>query len=167
MVALGKVGCLASRVGVQACGRPRVTVALAEVGLHRGVTGQGVLQLRQGRQPRARSVGLADGQRDLQSPERSQNRRVAQAIARRKGYPAAARARRETGDVEITFTLESNGTVASSRVIRSSGFAALDQEALDTIRRAAPYPPPPAGVWEKQLEFTLTLGFNMRDAPKR
>jgi periplasmic protein TonB len=97
----------------------------------------------------------------------SWNRRVAQTIARHKVYPAAARARRETGDVEITFTLESNGTVASSRVIRSSGHAALDQEALDTIRRAAPFPPPPAGVAGKQLEFTLPLSFTIVGAPKR
>jgi protein TonB len=32
------------------------------------------------------------------------------------------------------------------RIARSSGKAQLDQAAIATVQRAAPFPPPPAGV---------------------
>jgi hypothetical protein len=40
VVALGEVGCLVGRLGVQPCRRRQVAVALVEVGRHRGVAGQ-------------------------------------------------------------------------------------------------------------------------------
>jgi protein TonB len=50
------------------------------------------------------------------------------------------------GVVRVAFTLGANGAVASIRVARSSGNPALDRIALDHIRAAAPFPPPPDGA---------------------
>lgn len=48
------------------------------------------------------------------------------------------------GAVVIGFTVAANGGLASVQVVRSSGNAALDQVGVDHIRRAAPFPAPPA-----------------------
>ncbi|MBR2657711.1 MAG: TonB family protein [Loktanella sp.] len=60
------------------------------------------------------------------------------------------RLRRQTtasrGTVIVSFAVAGSGALADIAVLRSSGSAALDQLALDHIRRAAPFPPPPAGA---------------------
>jgi protein TonB len=47
------------------------------------------------------------------------------------------------GRVVISFVVAENGALQATRVAKSSGNAKLDQVALDHIRRAAPFPPPP------------------------
>ncbi len=49
------------------------------------------------------------------------------------------------GAVIIAFSIAADGRLASVRVARSSGSAELDAVGLDHIRRAAPFPAPPAG----------------------
>jgi hypothetical protein len=45
------------------------------------------------------------------------------------------------------------------RSIESSGVAALDQEALALVRRADPFPPPPAEIGSDQLQFIVPVVF--------
>ena len=92
----------------------------------------------------------------------SWHRKIALQVERHKGYPAAAQARHETGTAELAFTLDRNGRVVASRVVRSSGFAALDQETLETVRRAQPFPPPPANMPGETFDFTVPIRFNIR-----
>jgi protein TonB len=92
----------------------------------------------------------------------SWHRRIAQQVERNKGYPASARARHETGIAEPAFTLDRNGKVVTSRIARTSGSAALDQETIDTVRRAQPFPPPPPNMPGENFEFTVPIRFNIR-----
>ena len=92
----------------------------------------------------------------------SWHRRIALQVERHKGYPAAARERHETGTAQIAFMLDRNGKVLATRVVRSSGFAALDQETIDTVRRAQPFPPPPANMPGETFDFTVPIRFNIR-----
>lgn len=55
-------------------------------------------------------------------------------------YPGAARARNEQGVAHVTFRMNRQGQVLSSSLSRSSGYAALDRAALETLRRAQPLP---------------------------
>jgi len=48
------------------------------------------------------------------------------------------------GRVVVGFTIAADGSLASVTVLQSSGNAALDQIALDHIRRSAPFPAPPS-----------------------
>ena len=66
------------------------------------------------------------------------------------------------GTGSIAFALDRNGKVLTSRVARSSGSAALDQETLDTVRRAQPFPPPPANMPGNSFDFTVPIRFNIR-----
>jgi protein TonB len=92
----------------------------------------------------------------------SWHRRIALQVERHKGYPASARARHETGTAELAFTLDRNGKVVTSRVVRTSGFAALDQETIDTVRRAQPFPAPPMNMPGETFDFTVPIRFNIR-----
>jgi periplasmic protein TonB len=63
-------------------------------------------------------------------------------MQRFKRYPASAHG--ASGIVMVRFELNRAGGVIGSAVTKSSGNAALDQEALDLLRRASPFPPFPA-----------------------
>jgi protein TonB len=80
----------------------------------------------------------------------------------KKAYPRAAQARDEKGVVHLAFSLDRTGRVVSSRVERSSGHAALDEEALAALRRAEPFPVPPADLDGASFDFRLPYGFNIR-----
>lgn len=92
----------------------------------------------------------------------SWHRRIALQVERHKGYPDSARARHQTGTAELAFTLDRNGKVVESRIVRTSGFASLDQETIDTVRRAQPFPPPPSNMPGESFAFTLPIRFNIR-----
>ena len=92
----------------------------------------------------------------------SWHRQIALQVERHKGYPASARARHETGTAQLAFTLDRNGKVLASRVVRTSGFASLDQETIDTVQRAQPFPPPPTNLPGETFDFTVPIRFNIR-----
>jgi len=92
----------------------------------------------------------------------SWHRKIALQVERHKGYPPAARALHETGTAELAFTIDRTGSLLASRVVRTSGFAALDQETIDTVRRAQPFPPPPPNMPGDRFDFTVPIRFNIR-----
>lgn len=63
------------------------------------------------------------------------------------------------GVATVRFTVSPSGGLSGVRLVRSSGNASLDQAALGAVRRAAPFPVPPPGVWSSSLAFTVPLTF--------
>ncbi len=53
----------------------------------------------------------------------------------RMAYPAAALAAGEQGTVHMSFLIDVDGSVVEKNVVRSSGFAALDQATLDGMEK--------------------------------
>lgn len=83
-------------------------------------------------------------------------------IERNKRYPAEAQARHEQGEAQLAFSIDRQGRVLSSRIARSSGSTALDQEALALPRRAQPFPPPPAELPGAQISLSVPIQFHIR-----
>jgi len=83
-------------------------------------------------------------------------------LDRHKSYPAAARKRGETGEVELAFSIDRGGHVLSSRIVKSSGHPALDEETMTTVRRAAPFPAPPDGLDGERFDFTVPVTFDIQ-----
>ncbi|WP_112311788.1 energy transducer TonB family protein [Pseudogemmobacter bohemicus] len=54
--------------------------------------------------------------------------------------------RGQRGKAVVTLTVTDSGGLAGASIARSSGSAELDAIAVDHVRRAAPFPPPPAGA---------------------
>jgi protein TonB len=85
---------------------------------------------------------------------------LARRIERFKQYPQAALARRTEGSVAtVEFTIDHGGHLLQSRIVQSSGSAALDQETLDVLARAQPFPRPPAEMTDDELRFVMPLNF--------
>lgn len=83
-------------------------------------------------------------------------------LDRYKRYPHAARLRREQGVVQVKFNLNRDGHILSYAVVKSSGFAALDEEAQSLMARAGRLPPFPDDMTEERLEVHLPIAFSMR-----
>lgn len=60
------------------------------------------------------------------------------------------------GTAVVTFRVGGNGAVSGLRLQRSAGNAALDAQALDLLRRAAPLPAPPQG---RGLQLSVPIVF--------
>jgi TonB family protein len=84
---------------------------------------------------------------------------VVSSLERNKRYPAEALGRGESGVARIYFELDREGRVMSSRILSSSGSAMLDQEALDILRRASPFPAPPTSLGQT-VKLTVPIRFN-------
>lgn len=87
---------------------------------------------------------------------------VLAALNKVKRYPRVAMSRRQQGIPYIRFVLDRDGRVISARLERSSGFAALDDEAASLPKRAQPLPKPPDHVKGDRIEMIVPVEFFMR-----
>jgi len=71
-------------------------------------------------------------------------------------YPVLGRRMGWTGQVKISFLILKNGDVEKVVVVESSGHSLLDRAAVQAVRKAAPFPPPPAAA-----KITLPVAFRL------
>jgi periplasmic protein TonB len=83
-------------------------------------------------------------------------------LERNKRYPEAAQHRHQQGIAQVFFSLDRQGWVIDSRVVRSSGASALDEEALALLRRAQPFPPPPGELPGERVDLSVPIRFNLK-----
>jgi len=69
-------------------------------------------------------------------------------------YPQAAAERGIQGDLLLTFTIHKDGQVSDVRVVSTSGYEILDNEAVRAIKEASPYAPLPDTWSENQITIT-------------
>ncbi len=78
-------------------------------------------------------------------------------------YPRLAVQLGEEGRLILRFTILKDGRLAGVKLIESSGYRLLDEEAIRAVKAAAPYPPIPDRLKKDHLNilanFTYTLGF--------
>jgi periplasmic protein TonB len=79
-----------------------------------------------------------------------------------KRYPAQARARHHEGRVVVAFMLDTEGHVVNSKIVKSSGSAILDQETLDLLARAQPFPVPPNGAGGQDLFLQVPIAYGLQ-----
>lgn len=72
------------------------------------------------------------------------------AARRPRGLPGARTAR-------IGFRLDASGRLTTLRLVSSSGRPDFDRAALASVRAAAPFPPPPAGLDSTALDFEIPI----------
>ena len=88
--------------------------------------------------------------------------RIASLIEAQKRYPEIARRLKHEGMARVRFRLSAEGKLMSSAVDTGSGFAELDEAALNAVRRVAKFPvfPHPLGAGDR--EFVVTLNFTLK-----
>ncbi|MEH2514736.1 protein TonB [Bradyrhizobium sp. AZCC 1610] len=78
-------------------------------------------------------------------------------LNRHKRFPPGAAG---TGTVTVAFMIDRSGRVLSARLVRGSGDAALDAEAVALPRRASPVPAPPPNVGGGSVTLAVPIRFN-------
>jgi protein TonB len=81
-----------------------------------------------------------------------------------KRFPETARARGDEGRAVVRLSIQRSGALGHAQVVRSSGSALLDQAALDTVRRAAPFPPLPAEIAGAALVLNAPMNFKQESS---
>jgi protein TonB len=77
-------------------------------------------------------------------------------IYRKAVYPPLALEMNITGTVMLSFCVREDGGVENVGILKGSGSPILDRDAVSTVRRAAPFPRPPARVTVKfPMEYRL------------
>jgi protein TonB len=69
---------------------------------------------------------------------------IRDAIQQGISYPPMARKMGWEGKVVVAFLVLADGSVRDVRIVRGSGHPALDRGAVEAVRKAAPFPKPPA-----------------------
>ncbi|MFP4227099.1 MAG: energy transducer TonB [Desulfobacterales bacterium] len=82
-------------------------------------------------------------------------------IESKKKYPSSAQKKQIEGRVVVGFTLDPGGRVTSAEIVKSSRHSALDRAALDAVKAAAPFPRPPANIFDGPLEMKITIMFEL------
>ncbi|ACY17613.1 TonB family protein [Haliangium ochraceum DSM 14365] len=87
-------------------------------------------------------------------------------IAAHKRYPPRARRRGDQGEAVVALRIASDGhLLAAPRLLRSSGSAALDREALRMAQAAAPYPRPAGRQSDAEaLSVEVPVRFSLTDS---
>jgi periplasmic protein TonB len=62
----------------------------------------------------------------------------------------------------VAFRLDRSGQLIASRVTKTSGSPALDEEALAVLKRASPLPAPPAQIPGPMLDLVLPIQFRIK-----
>ena len=76
-----------------------------------------------------------------------------------KDYPAECKKHKQQGAVVVKFTIGRDGQLLASAIKQSSGHALLDQAALATLARAAPFPPIPDFVGRETLSIAVPIDY--------
>ena len=91
------------------------------------------------------------------------HKKIWQKVAKAKYYPRIARARGFEGAPIVSFTLDKDGSLTSIKLIKNSKYEILNNAALETIRRATPYPPIPKPLGKFSISFNLPISYMLEE----
>jgi protein TonB len=108
------------------------------------------------------TVAPKEGRQDANAfnPLPAWQKEINKILEKNKRYPSQARAQRKRMVTRVAFNMDRQGKVMSARVVVSSGSSAFDQEALELIQRAQPYPPPPAVLAGAEIPIVVPIWFD-------
>lgn len=86
---------------------------------------------------------------------------LGRAIAKHKSYPKIAQMRGWQGECLLDLKLDGGGNVLSASVKQGSGHDALDNQALEMVRKASPFPTPPEALRGRNFNITVPVSFKL------
>ena len=86
---------------------------------------------------------------------------LANAIAKYKQYPKIAQMRGWQGTVIADLEIDTKGAVISIKIKKSSTYEVLDNEALEMIKKASPFPAPPESQRGKNFNVLVPISFKL------
>ncbi|MDR1873258.1 MAG: energy transducer TonB [Deltaproteobacteria bacterium] len=103
--------------------------------------------------------GTGRGNPDLMAAYKSQ---ISRKLNQFKKYPTAAMARNLKGVAKVSFRVTASGRVLGARLVASSGYAVLDEEAMALLKRCSPFPAIPKDLGLSELELNVPISFSVR-----
>ena len=82
------------------------------------------------------------------------------------GYPREAKEQLMEGRSHVLFSLSREGMLTGITVTGSSGHEILDREAVDAIKRSAPFPPFPDSITAGRLNINVTFDYRLTTEKK-
>jgi protein TonB len=101
---------------------------------------------------------------DINAAKSQYGNTLGRAIAKHKSYPKIAAMRGWQGECSLDLKLDGNGNVLSASVKESSGYEALDNQALEMVRKASPFPAPPEVLRGRSFNITVPVSFKLENA---
>jgi protein TonB len=86
---------------------------------------------------------------------------LSEAFARYKEYPRIAELRGWEGSVMMRLRVAPSGRLIAAELYKSSGYDALDQQALTMVTRAGALPAPPDGLNAAELPVLVPIHFRL------
>jgi protein TonB len=110
------------------------------------------------------TVAPKEGRQDAttgSNPLPAWQKEINKLLEKNKRYPSQVRAQRKRMVTRVAFNMDREGKVASPpHIVASSGMSAFDQEAIELIQRAQPYPPPPAVLPGAEVQVIVPIWFD-------
>lgn len=78
-----------------------------------------------------------------------------------KKYPESARSRHIQGRVKVKFVLLADGSLKDVQVVKTSRHKNLDEAAVTAVKKAAPFPRPPASLFKTPVTFQIHILFEL------
>jgi protein TonB len=82
-------------------------------------------------------------------------------VQRNMRYPPAAQRTNIQGRPIVRFTLARNGSLLSVELTKSCGHSMLDDAAVATVKRAAPFPPFPPELTQAENTWNIPVNFEL------
>lgn len=76
-------------------------------------------------------------------------------------YPQRALDRSQAGNVRVSVVIDREGNILNSNLLESSSFDLLNKEAIDAVKRSAPFPALPEEVSGARFEFTVPIRWTL------
>lgn len=89
---------------------------------------------------------------------------VSDAIKKIRGktkYPQRALDRSQAGNVRVSVVIDREGNILNTNLLESSKFDLLNKEAIEAVKRSAPFPPLPNEVSGARFEFTVPIRWTL------
>ncbi|NQU17997.1 MAG: energy transducer TonB [Candidatus Saganbacteria bacterium] len=83
-------------------------------------------------------------------------------IAQFKKYPQTAKSRNWEGSPKVEFAILESGEIKGLKLTKGTKHQLLNEEALETIKRAAPFPPIPQTLGSSAIKVALVLVFRLK-----
>mgnify|MGYP003576176395 CR=1 FL=1 len=76
-------------------------------------------------------------------------------------YPQRALDRGQAGNVRVGIVIDRQGNIISTNVLENSKFDLLNKEAIDAIKRSAPFPALPTEITGARFEFSVPMRWTL------
>lgn len=91
----------------------------------------------------------------------SYTNQLTRAIAKQKKYPKIAQMRQWQGEVLLNIEIDPQGNLIKADILEESRYKILNNEAIDMVKRASPFPQPPEELRLKNFTVLVPISFKL------